>query len=151
MSECGAFPETAVERDPAEDARLRRHASRCPECREQLEADRELRRLFRGIAQPAPSLQFNRELRRRLRAEREGQRRRRWRLFVMQGYWAAAAATCAVVMTLTRWPSELPPAPVACLFGTVLGVTLLAPLVLLLTMRIGPLGLIVKTMEALRR
>ena len=35
--------------------------------------------------------------------------------------------------------------------GTVLGATLLAPLILLRSLRIGPLGLIAKTMEAFRR
>jgi len=140
-----------IESDPADDLRFRRHAARCPDCREQAEVERELRRLFGEIAQPGPSLQFNRELRQRLRAERERQQRHAWRLFVMQGYWAAAGVACVLVMTLIRWPSELPPAPVVCIFGAVLGTTLLAPLALFLSLRIGPLSLIVKTVEAFRR
>lgn len=151
MSECPRFREMAIDRDPADDLRLQRHATGCSDCREQLETDHELRRLFQGVAQPGPSLHFNRVLRQRLRAERERLRRRRWRLFVMQGYWVAAGAACALVLTLVRWPSELPPLPVAGLFGTVLGMTLLAPLALFLSLRIGPLGLIAKTMETFRR
>jgi len=151
MSECDRFREMTLERDRADDVRFQRHAARCADCREQLNADRELRRLFEGIAQPGPSLHFGRVLRQRLRAERQRQQRQRWRLFVMLGYWVAAVAACGIVVSLVRWPSELPPAPVAGLFGAVLGMTLLAPAVLLLTLRIGPLDLIAKTVQALRR
>lgn len=151
MSECERFREMTIERDPAEDPRLHRHAARCADCREQLETERALRQLFREVARPAPSPHFDRTLRQRLRAEREQQRRNSWRLMVMQGYWVAASAACVVVMLLTRWPSDLPPAPVVCLAAIVLGTTLLAPLVLFLTLRIGPLGLIAETINAFRR
>jgi predicted anti-sigma-YlaC factor YlaD len=151
MSECDELLELTIERDPAGDARLQRHAARCSHCREQLGAERELRQLFQGIARPGPSLHFNRELRERLRAERQRQRRQGRRLFVMQGYWVAASLASVIVMMLVRWPSELPSVPVMCSLGAVFGVALLTPLILFLSLRIGPLGLILKTMEALRR
>ena len=151
MSECDRFREMTIESDLADDVRFQRHAASCSDCREQWEAERELRQLFSGIAQPGPSLQFNRVLRQRLRVERERQQRRRRRLFVMQAYWVTASAACVIITMLVRWPSELPPAPVACLLGTALGMALLALLVLFLSLRIGPLGLIVKTMDTFRR
>jgi len=150
MRECVELREWSIEGGASDDARFRRHAAECPDCREQLETERELRDLFRGAARPAPSLHFDRVLRQRLRAERRRLNRRRWRLAVMQGYWAAASAACVLVMARIQWPSELPSMPVACLFGSVLGLALLAPLVLLRSLRIGPLDLIVKTMEAFR-
>lgn len=150
MSECDRFREMTFGRDHADDVRLRRHAAGCSDCREQSEADREIRRLFEGIAQSGPSLHFNRALRQRLRAERQRQRGERWRLFVMQAYWVAASAACVSITPFVRWPSEVPPAPTQYLLGMVLGMTLLTPLVLFLTLRIGPLGLIAKTMQALR-
>jgi predicted anti-sigma-YlaC factor YlaD len=151
MSECDEFRELTADRDPAEDARLQRHAARCSHCREQLETDRELRQMFQGVARPGPSLHFNRELRKRLRAERQLQRRYRWRLLVMQGYWAAASVASAFVIMLIRWPGELPSVPVMCSFGAVFGMALLTPLILFLSLRMGPMNLILNTMNAFRR
>ncbi len=151
MSECDEIRELTIERNPADDARIQRHAARCPHCREELEAERELRQLFQGIPQFGPSLHFNRELRKRLRAERQRQHRHRWRLFVMQGYWIAATVASVIVMMLIRWPSELPSVLVMRYVGAVLGVALVTPLLLFLRLRIGPLGLILATMEQFRR
>ncbi len=143
--------QTAASLTSADDARIQRHAARCPHCREQLETERELRQLFRGIWQSGPSLHFNRELRKRLRAERQRQQRHRWHLFVMQGYWIAAAVASVIVTMLIRWPSELPSVPVMCSLGAVFGLALLTPLTLFFKLRIGPLGLILATMEQFRR
>ncbi len=151
MSECDELRELIVECDPADDARLGQHAARCPHCRAQLAAERELRQLFQGIPQSGPSLHFNRELRRRLHAERERQHRHRWRLFVMQGYWVAASVASLFVMMLIRWPSELPSVPVMFSLGGVIGVALLTPLMLLRSLRISPMDLILGTMEQFRR
>ena len=151
MSECDEFRELTTDRDPAEDARLQRHAAGCSRCREQLETDRDLRQLFQGIARPGPSLHFNRVLRKRLHTERQLQRRYRWRLFVMQGYWAAASVASAIVIMLIRWPSELPSVTVMCSFGALFGMALLTPLILLRSLRIGPINLILNTMDAFRR
>lgn len=151
MSECDAFREPAAEGGPVEEGRLRRHAARCPVCRDQLLADGELRRLFRGIAQPGPSLHFNRVLRERLRAERRRQRRWRWRRLVMQGYWAAASVASVIVVLSIRWPSELSSGPAGCTLGAVVGLALLTPLLLLLPLRIGPLRLVLDTMDAFRQ
>ena len=151
MSECDELRDLIVECDPADDGRLQRHAARCLRCREQLETERELRRLFQGIPQSGPSLHFNRELRKRLHVERQRQRRHRWRLFVMQGYWAAASVASLFVLMLIRWPSELPPAPVMFSLGVVFVVALLTPLMLLLSLRINPLDLFLGTMEQFRR
>lgn len=151
MSECDELQELTFECDPAGDTRLQRHAARCPHCREQLEGERALRQLFQGVPQPGPSLHFNRELRKRLCAERQRQHRSRWRLFVMQGYWAAASVASGLVMMLIRWPSELPSVPVLFSFGAVFGVALLTPLILFQSLRIGPLDLILGTIEQLRR
>ena len=151
MSECDELRDLTVEWDLAADPRLQQHAARCPHCREELEAERELRQLFQGIPQFGPSLHFNRELRKRLRAERQRQHRHRWRLFVMQGYWIAAAVASVIVMTLIRWPSELPSVPVMCSLGVVFGLALVTPLLLFLRLPIGPLGLILATMEQFRR
>lgn len=151
MSECHEFRELIAEPEPAEEARLQRHTAQCSSCREQLVTDRELRQLFQGIACPGPSPHFNRVLRKRLRTERELQRRSRWRLFVMQGYWVAASVASAIVMMLIRWPSELPSVPVICSFGAVFGIALLPPLILFLSLRIGTMNLLLKTMDAFRR
>jgi len=144
MSEHEPLCERAIERDPA-------HAERCPDCREQSEADRELRRLFQSAPRPGPALHFNRVLRSRLRAERERQRRRRWRLLVMQGYWVAASVACVIVLTLTRWPMQMPSPQVTCSIGGAFAIALLTPLTLLMSLGIGPLRLILETMEAFRR
>lgn len=151
MSECDEFRELTTDRDPAEDARLQRHAAECSSCREQLATDRDLRELFQGIARPDPSLHFNRVLRERLHAERQLQRRSRWRLLVMQGYWIAASVASAIVIMLIRWPGELPPAAVMCSFGALFGMALLATLILFRSLRIGPINLILNTMDAFRR
>ena len=126
------------------------HTTPCPRCRGQLEADRELRQLFRSIAPTGPSLYFNRVLRSRLRAERQRLRRRRWRLLLMQGYWVAASVAGVIVMTLTRWPEAMPSLQVAFTIGVTFAIALLTPLILLRSLSIGPLGLIIKTMEAFR-
>lgn len=151
MSECDEFRELSVGRDPAEEARFQRHAARCSCCREQLAIDRELRQMFQGIPSPGPSLHFNQVLRKRLHTERQLQSRYRWRLFVMQAYWAAASVAIAIVMILIRWPSELPSIPVMCCFGVAFGMILITPLILLLNLRIGPMNLILNTMDAFRR
>lgn len=150
MRECVELREWLIEGGAFDDARFRRHAAACPDCREQLETERELRDLFRGAARPAPSLHFDRALRQRLRAERRRLNRRRWRLFVMQGYWAAASSASLLVVARIHWPSELPSTPVAWLFASVLGLAALAPLVLVRSLRVDPLDLIAKTMEAFR-
>jgi predicted anti-sigma-YlaC factor YlaD len=151
MSECDEVLALILEYDANQEARLRRHAARCSDCREQLDADRALRQTFQGIARPGPSLHFNRALGERLRAERQGLRRRRWRLLVMQGYWVAAIAASVIVMMLIRWPKELPSAPIAISLAAAFGITLIAPLVLFLCLRITPLTLILNTMETFRR
>ena len=53
MSECHRFREMTIETDPGNDERVRRHAARCSDC-QQLEAERELRELFRGVGSPGP-------------------------------------------------------------------------------------------------
>lgn len=151
MRECDALRDGTFEGGPTDGPRFRRHAARCPDCRGQLEAEEALRDLFRATSRPGLSPRFDRVLRQRLREERERLHRRRWRLLVMQGYWAAASAACVLVVARIRWPSELPPTSVACIVGAVAGLALLAPLVLLRSLRIGPLDLIVKTMGAFRR
>ncbi len=151
MSECDRLLERIFERDLAGDIRVERHASRCARCREQLNAERELRQLFEGVARPGLSLHFSRELRERLRAERRRQRRQGWRLCVMQAYWIAASLASAVVVMLIRWPSELPSVPVLSVLGAVLGLALLTPLILFRVLSISPLGLILGTMEEFRR
>ena len=57
----------------------------------------------------------------------------------------------AIVMMLIRWPSELPSVPVMCSLAAVFGMALLMPLILFLSLRIGPLDLILGTMEEFRR
>ena len=69
----------------------------------------------------------------------------------MQGYWVAASVATATVIMLTRWPSELPSVTLLCSFGALLGMALLAPLILFLSLRIGPIGLILNTMDVFRR
>ena len=69
----------------------------------------------------------------------------------MQGYWAAASVASAIVIMLIRWPSELPPVTVMCSLGALLGMAVLTPLILFLSLRIGPINLILKTMDAFRR
>jgi predicted anti-sigma-YlaC factor YlaD len=151
MSECDEVLALTLECDATKQVRLRRHAARCSDCREQLELDRALRQTFQGIARPGPSLHFNQALRERLRAERQGLRRRRRRLLVMQGYWVAAIAASVIVLMLIRWPKELPSVPIAISLTAVFGVTQIAPLVLFLCLRITPLSLILNTMETFRR
>lgn len=151
MSECDGFRVLATVGCPAEDARLQRHAARCCSCSEQLAADRELRQLFEGITRPGPSLDFNRALRDRIHMERQLRLRCRWRLLVMQGYWLAAGLASALVITLIRWPSGVPSVPAICSVGAVFGAALIAPLVLLLSLRTGPLRLILNTMVAFKR
>jgi predicted anti-sigma-YlaC factor YlaD len=151
MSECEKLLELIIGCDPVDDAHLQRHAAQCSHCREQLEAERELRHLFQGIPRPGPSLHFNRKLGKRLRAERERQRRHRWRLYAMQGYWVAASLASMIVMLLIRWPSELPSVPAMVSLGAVFGVALLAPLILFMSLRVSPLGLILGTMDEFRR
>ena len=151
MSECDEIRELITDRDPAEDARLQRHAARCSRCREQLASDRDLRGLFQRIARPGPSLHFNLVLRERLHAEGQRQRRCRWRRLVMQGYWIAAGVASAIVIMVIRWPGELPSAAVMCSFGALFGMALIAPLILFLSLRVGPISLILNTMDAFRR
>ena len=151
MSECDEFREPAAGRDPAEDARLQRHAAGCSRCREQLDTDRALRELFQGTGRPGPSLHFNRVLRKRLHEEGQLQHRYRWRLLVMQGYWAAASVASVIVILLTRWPGDVPSAPVLCSLGALFGTALLALLVLFRSLRMGPIDLILDTMDAFRR
>jgi len=151
MSECDEFRELITDRDPAEDARLQRHAARCSGCREQLATDRDLRELFQGMARPGPSLYFNWVLRERLHAERQLQRRYRWRRLVMQGYWVAASMASAIVIMLIRWPNEWPSVTVMCSFGALFGMALLTPLILFLSLRIDPINLIFTTMDVFRR
>ena len=148
MRECDRFLDLSFERDPADDAALQQHAARCPACREQMESERELRRLFHGIPRPGPSLHFNRVLRERLRAERERQRRGRWRLLVMQGYWVAASLASAAVLILIRWPGD--PLPAIGAAGAAIGMVLIPAALLLLSLRIGPVRLLIGTMRALR-
>jgi hypothetical protein len=151
MSECPEFRERAMETDPAEDAQLQTHVARCPQCQEQLLIDSELRQLFQGIPRPAWSPDFHQTLRQRLRAEREGQHRRRRRLIMMCAYWISASVVSALVMILIRWPNELPSVPVMCSFGAVFGMALLTPLVLLLSLRISPVSLVLSTVTTFRR
>ena len=151
MSDCERLRETAHETDLAEDLDFQRHVAGCPQCQEQLLVDSELRQLFRGIPRPAPSPHFNQVLRERLHAEEERQHRRRRRLVVMYVYWIAASVASALVLVLVRWPSELPSTPVVCSFGVVFGMALLAPLILLLSLRIAPRNLILSTVDAFRR
>jgi len=151
MSECNELRELAFNRDPTDDARVWRHAARCPHCREQSEVDRELRQLFQGITAPVPSLDFNRKLRQRLRVERSRQRDYRRRLVVMQGYWIFAGLASVLVMMLTHWPNQLPSPLVLCSGGSVLVVALLTPLILFLSLGTDPLRLILGTLDGFRR
>ena len=151
MSECDELLELSIECDIADDARFQRHVAWCSRCREELGADRELRQLFQGVVRPGPSLHFNRELRKRLHAERQRQRRYGLHLVVMQGYWAAAIVASIIVMVLIRWPSELPSPIVMWTLGAVFGAALITPLMLVRRLHIGPLGLILRTMQEFRR
>jgi predicted anti-sigma-YlaC factor YlaD len=151
MSECDEILEQIVGGSSADEVRFQRHAARCSHCREQLNVEGKLRDLFQGVAPAGPSLHFNRELSRRLDVERERQRRQRRRLLVMRGYWVAAALASLFVISLVRWPEELPSMAVLLAVGTALGMALLAPLILLLSLRIGPLGLLLGTVEELRK
>jgi len=117
---------------------------------EQSIVDRELRRLFEALERPAPSFHFNRVLRERLRAEQERQRRRGRCLAVMQGYWIAACAASAIVMLLVHWPSGLGSGPIVCALGVVFGMALLPALILLRSLRIGPVRLILETTRTFR-
>ncbi len=151
MSECDEFLKTAIDADSVEGAGLQEHAAHCSRCREQLLIDGGLRRLFQGIARPAPSPHFNRVLRQRLLADGERQRRRRWRLALMEAYWVAAGVIAIAVVMRIRWPGEVPSVPVLCSLGAVLGVALLTVVALLRSLRITPRGILVDTMGAFRR
>jgi predicted anti-sigma-YlaC factor YlaD len=151
MSDCERLRETANETNLAEDPDFQRHVASCPQCQEQLLVDSELHQLFRGIARPGPSPHFNRILRQRLEAERERQCRRRRRLVMMYVYWVAASVASVLVLVLVRWPSELLSTPAVCSFGVVFGMALLTPLILFMSLRVGPLNLIVSTINAFRR
>jgi hypothetical protein len=151
MSECDEFSTPDRDLDAAKEIRLRLHADRCADCGEQLEVDRALRQAFRGVACPGPSLHFNQALRERIRIERRGSRRQRWRLLVMQGYWVAAAAASVVVVLQVRWPAELQAGAMAPLLAAMVGLTLIAPLILSACLRITPLDLILNTMKIFRR
>lgn len=147
MSECDEFSTPGRDLDAEKETRLRLHAKRCADCGEQLEVDRALRQAFQGVACPGPSLHFSRALRERIRTERRGLRRQRWRLLVMQGYWVAATASSVVVVLQVRWPEELQAGAMTSPLAAMVGLTLIAPLILSACLRITPLNLILKTMK----
>ena len=151
MDECAAFVDPVTVRELVDDRRVREHIERCSRCREQLEIDRELGELFEGIARPGPSLHSDRVLRKRLHAEGLLRRRNRLCLILMQACWVAAAGASAIVIMLVRWPRELPSMQVLSCSGAVLGFALLTPLILLRSLRMGPIKLILSTIEVFRR
>jgi len=149
-TDCKELRELTAGADPVGRERLEEHAARCPECRLQLAADRELRHAFQRLAQPALSPRFNKDLRLRLRAEREHRRLLRRSRLMMQGYWLAASVASVLVLLLTRWPTAAPSALTLGSVGAILAVALLTLAILLRLLRTDFLDLILGTMKVLR-
>jgi len=125
------------------------HRDSCPDCQEQWLVDQELRQLFQGCATPDLSLTFRHELRQRIAAERRPNQVRRWRLLVMQSYWAAAALACLVILVRLPYPAHsFSPAAVV-LLGLVATLALLPVLVLLRSFGVSMLDLIWGTLDRL--
>jgi predicted anti-sigma-YlaC factor YlaD len=72
------------------------HLAQCPSCRDQWAAEEALENLFSEVAPPELSSRFNENLRHRIAKVAEA--RIRWPLFVMQGYWLAAALISAIIL-----------------------------------------------------